>query len=386
MSQRARVVLHARVLWRPLTGVGHYASQLLRALAELAPPDLEVRAFPGPARGRERALAPVSRAPAPFRRRWPATERTRDVARRLLEPPYEALYRWRTRGFDLYHEPNHVPVATRVPTVTTVHDVSVLTHPEWHPAHRVHWYERHFERGRRQTCRFLAVSEFTKRELVERLGVPADRIDVTLQAARPGFVPRPPEASERQAVALEIPARFFLFVGTLEPRKNLAMLADAHARLPAELRRRHPLVLAGARGWDDEALRERLRLRQDAGEVRVLGYVDDETLAGLYGRCTALVWPSLYEGFGLPPLEAMACGAATITSNAASLPEVVGEGGVLLDPHDLPGWTDAMRRMAEDAAWREQWRHLGPRQAARFSWRRCAEQTAAAYRRALGRA
>jgi alpha-1,3-rhamnosyl/mannosyltransferase len=141
--------------------------------------------------------------------------------------------------------------------------------------------------------------------------------------------------------------RFFLFVGTLEPRKNVEGLLDAYAALPGPIRARHSLLIAGAWGWKAERIRQQLESRRLGEQVRLIGYLHDPVLAALYARCTALVWPTWYEGFGLPPLEALACGARVIVSNVASLPEVVGDAGVLLDPRDVAAWTDAMRAAAE---------------------------------------
>jgi len=387
VSDRYRVILNDRVLYRPLTGVGHYTRQLLRAFREMSTGELDVQPFlgrywaaPGPD-----AASTSSDARGPSSTRWRReAEWMRGLARRACEPPYEMLFRWLTRRFQLYHEPNHIPIATKLPTVTTIHDISVLSHPEWHPDHRVRWYERQFERGRRQSVRFIAASEFTRRELVERLQIPADRIDVTHQAARPEFYRREMLTVHETFRAINMPEQFFLFVGTLEPRKNVSTLLEAHMRLPAPIRRAYPLVLVGAWGWKNEALDSALQAGQAAGDVRVLGYVGNETLACLYSACTALVWPSLYEGFGLPPLEAMACGAPVVVSDVASLPEVVGDAGVRLDPLHVESWTEAMRRMVEDPAWRGQWSEKGLARAATFSWQRCAAQTLETYRRAIG--
>ena len=168
------------------------------------------------------------------------------------------------------------------------------------------------------------------------------------------------------------------------PPKNVPGLLAAFAALPRGLREQNPLVLAGDWGWQTNALADSLHAHDIGGEVRLAGYLPDDALAALYSACTALVWPTFYEGFGLPPLEAMACACPVIVSNAASLPEVVGDAGVLLDPRDEPAWTNALRRMVEDADWREQWRQRGLRRAATFSWQRCARETIACYHRALG--
>ena len=300
-----------------------------------------------------------------------------------MQGVYAGLFRMKTRRYQLYHEPNHIPIRCDLPTVTTIHDLSVIVHPQWHPADRVRWYEREFAAGARQTRRFIAPSEFTKREMVERLNVPAKIIDVTYQAPRATFGPRAPEQVRQALAKLDLPERFFLYVGTLEPRKNVPGLLDAYAALPAGLRRESPLVVVGAWGWKQDALREKLAERSLSSHVRLMGFIADEELACLYAACTAFVWPTLYEGFGNPPLEAMACGAPAVVSNVASLPEVVGAAGILLDPHDPAAWTEAMRRLAEDPVWRETRARASREQAARFSWERCVRETVACYRAAM---
>lgn len=399
MGEPLFVVINDRALRRTLTGVGHYISQLLLHLPEV---DRRIRAEPflhgrilrrawrdpnGPAAGAgdpHPEDSPV--VPAAARAGQPrdvGSSRKPWWVRRIAQGAYAGLFRLLSGRYALYHEPNHIPIRCGLPTVTTIHDLSVLIHPEWHPADRVRWYEREFEAGVRQTRRFIAASEFTKRELVSRLGLAPDRIDVTYQAPRPAFLSVDAAAARRTLVAFDLPSGFFLYVGTLEPRKNLAGLIEAFEALPQNIRVRHPLVIAGAWGWSLDALRERLERRALGSSVRLLGYMSDAQLAGLYSTCTAFVWPTLYEGFGMPPLEAMACGAPVIVSDAASVPEVVGDAGVLLDPRQPEAWVAAMRRIVEDEAWRRDLIERGLARAATFSWKRCASQTAAVYRAAL---
>jgi alpha-1,3-rhamnosyl/mannosyltransferase len=378
-----RVLVNDRPLRQPLTGVGHYIHQLLAALHALEA-DSGVRMEPVLFRDAVRPDWQRS-APAPPK----ATSRGTRAPwwlRRILQGAYGLYLRRRSRGAALYHEPNHIPHACNLPIVTTVHDLSVLAHPEWHPGDRVRWYEEQFLAGALRTTRFIAASEFTKRELVQRIGIAADRIDVTYQAARDRFVQRCDIESIRSTRAqFDLREPYYLFVGTLEPRKNVPLLLEAFTRLPEGVRTRHPLVIAGPWGWKAEQLRREINARALGDQVRLIGYLEDYQLAELLasGMCLGLIWPTLYEGFGLPPLEAMACGAAVVTSNVASLPEVVGEAGLLLDPHDPRPWTAAMQRLIDDPAWRQSLRERSEQQAARFSWQRCAQQTIAVYRAAL---
>jgi alpha-1,3-rhamnosyl/mannosyltransferase len=377
--------MNDRVLLLQRTGVGHYVQQLLSHLGKVEATAC-VRGFfsswsprllaPTPdVTANSRATESIATAGSrPTRRAW---------LRSTLQTGYALAFRARSLRYDLVHEPNHVPIATGRTTITTIHDLSVLAHPEWHPADRVRWYERGFAQGVRRSARFIAASEFTKREMVRMLCVPPERIDVTYQAARPGFAPQPAERVADVRARFGLPERFFLFVGTLEPRKNLVGLLEAFAGLPRSVRAACPLAIAGGWGWNTTPLEEKLQAFDLRAEVRLLGYVHDAALAALYTGCAALAWPSLYEGFGLPPLEALSCGAPVIVSDAASLPEVVGEAGLLLNAAVLPEWTAALRRMVEDDAWRQEFRRRGPARAAQFSWPRCAAQTLQVYVRAL---
>lgn len=378
-----RVVINDRCLRQTLTGVGMYVAQLLEHLPA-ASSEIQVDPFVFTHLSRQswrEALARRNSAP-------PAASRTDGRRkpwwiRRIIQESFALFFRLKTGRYDLYHEPNHVPVRCGLPTVTTVHDLSVLVHPEWHPADRVRWYETGFRAGVRQTRRFIAASEFTRREMVARLGVPAERIHVTYQAPRRAFRLREPGETAAMRAALRLPERYFLYVGTLEPRKNVLGLLDAFASLAPAERAASPLLIAGAWGWKADRIREALAARRLADHVRLLGYMHDEHLAALYSGCTALLWPTLYEGFGLPPLEAMACGAPVVVSDAASLAEVVGDAGVRLDPSDIGAWTATMRRLGSDDAWRSELSRAGIERAAGFSWARCAAETIACYRAAL---
>lgn len=391
-EQKLRVLLNDRVLRAARTGVGHYAAAVLRHVS-IHRPDVRVDAYSRVTHP-ERACDEACGSAELEARATDGGERTRAspaasairpgwrppwLVRRMLERMHGRGFRRRARGYDLYHEPNHIPFDCDLPIVTTIHDLSGILHPEWHPRDRARWYEAEFEAGLRRTARFIAASEFTKRELAERFGVPAARIDVTYQAPRDAFRVQSASAGAGARADLGLGETYLVFAGTLEPRKNVAMLLDAYSALPDSLRRRCPLVLAGGTGWKTSKLVERLESCERRGEVRRLGYVDDPLLAALYGGCAALVWPTLYEGFGLPPLEAMACGAPVIASNVCSLPEVVGDAGELLDPADASAWTAAMWRAVEDSKWREEARRRSLARAALFSWGQFANATAACY-------
>jgi alpha-1,3-rhamnosyl/mannosyltransferase len=200
----------------------------------------------------------------------------------------------------------------------------------------------------------------------------------------PSFRPRSPQEITAVRERLGLPARYLLYVGTIEPRKNLTTLLRAFCDLSAELRDACPLVLGGAWGWKSELERELFESEARHRGVRYLGYVADEDLPGLYAGAEALFYPSHYEGFGLPPVEMMACGGAAVVSTADAVREVVGTHAPLLEPDDLAGWRNAMRRAITDREFLAPYRRGALAHAARFNWDAAARQTHAVYQAVLG--
>jgi glycosyltransferase involved in cell wall biosynthesis len=284
------------------------------------------------------------------------------------------------RRLDLVHAPvNVAPLALAGRTVITIHDLAFLVYPERFRPGRRRYLALMTRLSARRAARVIAVSAHTARDVVDRLGVAPGRVVVVPEAAAEHFRPEPD--ARRLAdfrAAHNLPEQYILFVGTLEPRKNIAGLLRAFARVAAA----EPgvrLVVVGGRGWFyDEvfALHEALGLRE---RVHFAGYAAAEDLPRWYQAATAFVYPSFYEGFGLPVLEAMACGTPVITSNVSSLPEVVGPAGVTLDPHDEPALAAAVLALIRDPARRTHLRAAGLARAATFSWARMARETRAVY-------
>jgi alpha-1,3-rhamnosyl/mannosyltransferase len=290
----------------------------------------------------------------------------------------------RLRRFDLYHEPNFLPLPCDLTTVATLHDLSVLLYPEWHPAERVAAYERDFRDGLTRTAHVITVSDHARQEMIRVLGLPPGRVTRVYNGVTAGFRPLPAAAVAAGRRRLGLPPEYLLFVGTLEPRKNLLTLARAYCALPAPVRRRFPLLLAGGWGWRAEPLADYLKDVGEAHGIRHVGYVADGDLPLLYNGARALCFPSWYEGFGLPPLEMLACGGAVLASTAAAVAETAGRAAHLTDPRDEPGWRDALLRVATDDDW---WHDLrrGAVEAARpFTWERSAADMLAVYRDVLG--
>jgi alpha-1,3-rhamnosyl/mannosyltransferase len=376
------------------TGIGHYTSEVARELVGLAggeaihvfQPDWARQAkawLAGLRRRVERPDAPRLFPREPARPGFPSG--LVDRVRRLGL----GVYRWRfrglsRRGYDLYHEPSFLPVDCEVPTVVTVHDLSVLLHPEWHPADRVAEHQREFERGVARAVHVLTVSEHARQEILRTLGLPADRVTRTYNGVRGGLRPMPEAEVQARLREMGLPPKYLLYLGTIEPRKNVLTLLRAYCALPGAVREAYPLLLAGGWGWNSGDVHAYLHEEARHRGVRYLGYAAEEQLAYLYNGARALVFPSFYEGFGLPPVEMLACGGAVLASTAGALAETVGRKACLIEPEDEAGWREAMRRVCTDDDWWSELRRDAADAARPYTWRRCAEETLEVYRHVIG--
>jgi glycosyltransferase involved in cell wall biosynthesis len=286
-------------------------------------------------------------------------------------------------GADLAHGPVFVgPLLSPCPFVITIHDLSFIRFPAlFRPANRL--YLNALTRiSARSARRLIAVSKHTAAEITRLLGTSPERVDVVYHGVDPAFRPLPPDEVEAFRRRRGLPERFVLFLGTLEPRKNLVRLVEAFARIQVEhagLR----LVLAGGRGWLYDELFARVEELGLAQEVVFPGYVANDDLPLWYNAATVLAYPALYEGFGLPVLEALASGTPVLSSNASSLPEAGGNAAVMVDPYDVDALAKQMDRLLNDRDRRLQLRERGLAHASQFTWAQAAQETAQVYQRAL---
>ena len=358
-------------------GIGRYADELARTLIALYPDD-DWQLF---------YVDPENRVPAPpldrvartslvqSNKRWRLSVLLATYVRRAMDQ--------RLRVHDgVFHATDHVlPPLAHARAVFTLHDLTPLKFPTAHTQLNRRFLQLMLPHFLRAADLVIADSESTRRDVLHLYHLSAERVRTVHLGVHPRFRPADHTAREKVRAVHQLPDRFLLSVGTIEPRKNLIVLLEAYH----ELRQRGTslqLVIAGKRGWHSEPFFERLRTLRLESDVKLLGHVPDADLPALYSAAEALAYPSLYEGFGLPVLEAMACGTPVICSNVSSLPEVAGEAAIQIPPTAIREWSQALERINSDAALRADLRERGIQQVARFTWEATARQTYAIYQEA----
>jgi alpha-1,3-rhamnosyl/mannosyltransferase len=284
----------------------------------------------------------------------------------------------------LFHGTNFFLPAEAEQGVITIHDLSVLRFPELHPVERVRAYEREFARSVQRAAHILTPSETIRQEVVEYLGAAPDRVLAIPLAASREYRPRSREELAPLLKAWDLtPGSYGLSVSTIEPRKKLEQSLAAWSSLPPAVGRRWPLVVAGGAGWGNTAIRERIQRGRAEGWLRDLGYVPEEQLPTLYAGARILLYPSAYEGFGLPVVEAMASGVPCLISPNSCLAEVTQGAALAVDPDDILDYAEKTEKALTDEGWRASVIANGLRVAASYSWDRCVSETLAVYRMAL---
>lgn len=349
-----RVAFDASPVRGRKTGIGVYTADLMRALNEYAPQMETVALDDG-------------------------VEVSQRTDKRILREQ-RALPRLAANAHaDLLHLTGFAaPLRSRVPVILTVMDlIGVLFSQNFPPASRFYW-SRYLPYTLRSARHLITLSENTRQDILRLTRTPENRITVIPPGVDPRFqVVEDSALLEQTAARLQLPRSYLLFVSTLEPRKGIDTLLDAYAGIAPQVEQ--DLVIVGKRGWYYETLFDRVRARDLENRVRFTDYIADADMPVVYNLATAFVFPSRYEGFGLTPLEAMACGTPVISSNAASLPEVVGAAGILLAPTDTAGFAAAMRELCVNQELRAELRDKGLRRVRLFSWRRAVEQTVKVY-------
>ncbi len=360
--------INGRSLSRQLTGVQHYAREVTHALCALSPKDVNFTVF----FGREERTA-VSELPAAASS-IPAGGPVRGI---IWEQT--ALRRMiRKAGIDVLFNPaNTAPLNPPASSVVTIHDLSFLLFPEYFSRAFGTYYRTLIPRIANQATAIITVSDSSRQDLINHLGIAPEKITAIHSGVSADFCRRIKKADlEAVRQRLGLPPKFFLSVSSLEPRKNLRRLVQAYGMLPADITEEFGLVLVGAgnRIFTDPAYTDELA-RIPSGSVFTPGYVTEDDIAAVYRLSAALVFPSLYEGFGLPVLEAMAASTPVITSNRSSLPEVAGTAAALIDPDSPEEIAAAMELVATDSGTRTLLIERGKKRAAAFKWDKTAKAT-----------
>lgn len=365
-----RIGLDARLIYYQPAGISRYTWHLLQAMAELDAQD-EFLVF----QHRKHRTPLVNQAN--FRRVT------------LLAPAHHRLEQYFLSvelprfGLDVLHSTDFIPpLYTSTKSVITVHDLAFLHYPHFLTSQSAAYYGQ-IDKAVVHARHVIVPSEHTRHDLIGQMGAPSDKVSVIYEAANPSFRPIPVEPA-RQAMRkkYDIPDTYVFFVGTIEPRKNIAGLLQSFHLLRTKYGRTDVgLVIAGGKGWLFDETLEQVRQLHLEDSTFFLGRVGDEELHQLYVGARAHIHPAYYEGFGLPPLEAMACGTPTIVSNVSSLPEVVGDAALLVNPNDREEIAVAMDRLLSDDALHAELRAKGLQRAQLFSWERAARQTLEVYRK-----
>lgn len=373
-----RIALDVSVLQAPRTGIGEYTLQLGLALQQL--PELELCLFDG--------LGWRTDFPTPR----PGYSKLQKAIKSTLPGAYRIRRRLMQHRFNsganrlhpqLYHQPSLWPLSFDGPTVMTLHDLTHVHYPDTQPRDRLKEIERRLPAALEQASRILVDSQFIAQEAIRYYKLPADKLQVAPLAASARFHPRKDTQLQQRLADYQLALRsYYLCLGTLEPRKNLPLAIDAYLGLPEHIRERMPLLIVGGAGWRQEQL-DRIPAKAVAlGQIRLLGYQSEKHVAELLAGAHALLFPSRYEGFGLPVLEAMASGTAVIASNSAAIPEVAGNAALYADAGDIEGYRSQMLQLLDDNNLHNTLRQRGLKRSQLFSWEQCARITADTYKAA----
>lgn len=357
-------------LSRSLTGVGHYTLELAHALARIAPEDRFEFVSPLPS---------LHRPDSPLNLHITHAKVSR-LGRRFWWQVGLPRYIKRAR-FSVFHGTNYsVPLQKACPTVITIHDLSLLLWPHTHEQHLARRARWRLPLMARRADAIIVPSQSVKTEVREHLGIDNSKITVIPEAPRSSFWQVPIQETVAVRRRLNISDDFVLYVGTIEPRKNLLTLVRAFEAILRNNACETEIVLVGKEGWLTDDLHGLVKTAGISERVRFTGYLADDDLRALYSSCRVFVYPSLYEGFGLPLLEAMACGAPVITSDIPSIRETVGDAAFLVSPADVDDLARSIKRLLDNPAEREHRSSVGEHHASKFSWEKAAAATLNVYR------
>ena len=387
MSMPVDVILGVDAIAAPLTGIGRYALALAQGLADHHRIDrLRFVSLLGHWVENPSFLTQADVGGEPATRSLRSRLAENKLAVRAFQafvPSYKG-WRLRNEASALFHSPNYFLPPFPGRSIATVHDLSHLFYPQFHPAARVDYMNRALPESLRRADHLITDAESVRQEIIDYYNWPAERVTAVPLGVASTF--RPHTDDEILPVLQRLGLRnraYCLYVGTVEPRKNLDRLLTAYEMLPASVRTRYPLIVAGAYGWQSDPIHQRMSRGADAGWLHYVSFIPQVDLPKLYAGARLFVYPSLYEGFGLPVLEAMASGVPILTSNLSSLPEVVGTAARLVNPHDTADIHAGLSSALEDDDWLLNAGRKGIVRATKFCWETCVNKTVKVYMKVL---
>lgn len=366
-STKTNVLLNAAPLCTVLSGVARYTRSLYQAILEQQLADVSYFC-----NGHVRKTMPEQAGcPPGGSLPWQIREVLREARFRLIE--YRLKKAVKHGPFDVYHETGAFPLLKKsdLPTVMTIYDLSLVKFKHCHPPDRVHLFERHFYKRIDVVDHFITISEFIRQEIIETLHIPPDKVTAIPLGVEKFFTRKSDSDVSDYLNENGLPSRYILTVGTHEPRKNIAHLIKSLSQTQGD----YVLVSIGWSGWLNSEFHQQVRKLKMEDRVKCLGHVSDEELVLLYSGASLMVYPSLYEGFGLPILEAMACGCPVISSNTSSMPEVAGDAAILVSPDDEKALADAIDNVMQDEKLSQQLIESGYPRAREFNWSNTAKRT-----------
>jgi len=352
-------------------GVGRYTRELIENLAGMMVPDTLALTYFDFKQSAEPVHIPGAETRAI---RWIPGRVAQLAWNTLRFPPCN----WFAGKADLYHFPNFIiPPLSHGKAVVTIHDLAFMRYPQFAETRNVHYLNKHIRRTAQRADAIITVSHFSAQEVCTYLNVPSERVFPIHHGIDPRFRRPEPEALENTLASIGLDRPYLLTVGTVEPRKNIPHLVRVFETLTDF---DGDLVIAGGMGWKVQPILDCIRQSPRAASIKCLGFTDDKTLPALYAGAELFLLSSFYEGFGFPPVEAMACGTPVVSSTGGSLAEVLGDAAVLLPHYDLDGWTEAIRQVRRDDDYRHALIEKGHRKAASYTWEKTARQTLEVFR------
>lgn len=364
-----KVLIDALSLLSPKTGIGRYTYEVSKRLRVLSADKYEIFFNYGFHKKELYGVLQKQTKSEQGVKKLLSFIKSSPLLKRAAREFYIFATKFYKREYQLYFQPNFIPnpniKAKKI--ISTIHDFSFMLQPHWHTKELINHYNKNFFKHIKKADHIITGSNFTKQEIVNYMQLPQDKISVIYHGVNHELYKTHPQTKlQKTKTKFDLPHKFLLFVGSIEPRKNLLTLLKAYTLLTKEQKEGLPLILVGFKGWQNREIMQEIQKNKE--HIRYLGYVTDAQLAHIYNLASIFIYPSLYEGFGLPPLEAMACGTPVIVSSVASLPEVCGDAALYIDPTDPQDIKDKILTLLNDTNSREALSQKAQAQAALFSW------------------